>query len=159
METIVERVMQILPNQKPVIIAVSGMNGSGYEAEARKLQAELVKQGLLVHFEEIHEEAVNIDSLNPARSWYDQSMPEKKVSVLVNQAKSHLEWDIVIASGPFLLKNTLHYLYDTAIWVERRDQAASKREEKANAEWKSEAQQIHEMVDEPKQKANLVISN
>ncbi|MBS2968700.1 DUF1349 domain-containing protein [Metabacillus sp. KIGAM252] len=162
METIVERVMGILPNQKPVIIGVSGTNGSGFETQARALQGELVKQGILVHLEELMEEPVDIDPENPAKSWYEQSMPDHKANMAIENAKLHRELDIVIVSGAFLLKNTLDHLYDTSIWIDCTKQTAREREYadgQVNIEWKFGAQRIHEIIDEPKQKANLIIQN
>ncbi|WP_338781551.1 hypothetical protein [Metabacillus sp. FJAT-52054] len=162
METIVERVMGILPNQKPVIIAVSGTAGSGFETQARVLQGELVKQGILVHLEELTEEPVDIDPENPAKSWYEQSMPYCKGKTAINKAKLHKELDIVIISGAFLLKNTLHHLFDTSIWVDCTENTAKEREYadgQVNIEWKSGAQKIHETIDEPKKTAHLIIQN
>ncbi|AZB42670.1 DUF1349 domain-containing protein [Bacillus sp. FJAT-42376] len=162
METIVEQVMQILPNQKPVIIGISGISGSGYEEQARYLQGELVKQGLLVHFEQLLEEEVEMDPENPAKSWYEQAMPVQKAKAAIEKAKQHREWDIVLASGPFLLKNTVNELFHTSIWVDCSRQTAKEREKAAqqkNIEWRMGAHHIHTIIDEPKQKADLVMIN
>jgi uridine kinase len=159
--TIIAKRSHISPNRS-VLVAVSGIDGSGKGYITEKLVAELNQQGLhsvSINLDVWHTlPAERFDAQNPAAHFYRHAFHfdrlfQELIQPLREQRSIHLstlltgipgipftqiydfqDVDVIVLEGIFLLKRSLRSYYDLAFWIECSFETALERALRRNQE-------------------------